>query len=84
MEALKPVDAAILGYEKMDLRKVIEKVKPRIIAVGHDQTDIFRSLKRLTCEKNMKFRVVQIGRFGRANLNSSSKIKRKVIEEWRS
>ena len=40
VEALAPVDEALLGYEDLDMASVIEKVKPDIIVVGHDQDDI--------------------------------------------
>ena len=83
VEALKVVDEALLGYEKFDIGRVIEKIKPDIIAVGHDQTGIEREVKRFIAQKGLDIKVVRIGKFGKEELNSSSKIKRKIIETYR-
>ena len=40
VEALKPVDRAILGGTDLDTAKVIREVKPDIIALGYDQEDL--------------------------------------------
>jgi len=83
VEALKPVDQAILGYERMNVEAVIRKIKPDIIAVGYDQRNIRRTVEEILRKGKSRVRIVQVGRFGSADLNSSSKIKRRVIEEWR-
>jgi len=83
VEALKPVDQAILGYEEMNVEAVVKKIKPDIIAVGYDQDDMHETVEEILRKGMSKVKIVQIGRFGSADLNSSSKIKRKVIEEWR-
>jgi len=83
VESLKVVDEAILGYENMDMLRVIEKVKPDVIALGYDEERIEKKLKRLISEKNLKIKVVRIGRFEEKGLVSSSKIKRKIIENYR-
>lgn len=80
VESLKVVDEAILGYEELDIGKVLEKIGPDIIAVGHDQDNIERSVQKALAEKKLNIQVVKIGRFGKEELNSSSKIKRKLIE----
>lgn len=82
VESLKVVDEAILGYEEFDISKVVEKIRPDIIAVGHDQDGIEREVQKAVIEKGFKIQVVKIGRFGKKELNSSSKIKRKVIEAF--
>ncbi|MEM2996141.1 MAG: adenylyltransferase/cytidyltransferase family protein, partial [Candidatus Bathyarchaeia archaeon] len=84
VEALKVVDEALLGYEDMNLEAVIEKIKPDIIAVGYDQEEIEREVKRIIDERGLNLRVERIGRFGSEELNSSSKIKRRIVEDWRS
>lgn len=84
VEALKVVDEAILGYEEMDIAKVIEKVKPDIIALGYDKEEMEKNLKRYVGEKNLTIEVVRLNRFERGDISSSSKIKRKIIEEYRS
>jgi FAD synthetase len=84
VEALKVVDEAILGYEEMDIAKVIEKVKPDIIALGYDKEKMEENLKRYVRERNLNIEVVRLNRFEGGDISSSSKIKRKIIEEYRS
>ena len=83
IEALKVVDEALLGYEDFNIERTIEKIKPDIIAVGHDQTGIEREVRRFIEEKGLKIEVVRIRKFGKEELNSSSKIMRKIIESYK-
>lgn len=83
VESLRVVDEALLGYESLDFGAVIDKVRPDVIAVGHDQDDIEEQTLEAIREKGLSIKVVKIGRFGREDLNSSSKIKRKIVEDWR-
>jgi len=83
VESLKVVDEALLGYEKFDISEVVEKIRPDIIAVGHDQDGIEREVRKAIAEKNLNIQIVKIGRFGKEELNSSSKIKRKIIESFK-
>ena len=76
------VDEAILGYENMDLLKVIGKVKPDVIALGYDEEKMEKKLKRLIAERNLNIKVVRIGRFEEKGIVSSSKIKKKIIENY--
>jgi FAD synthetase len=73
------VDEAILGYENMSLLETIKKLKPDIMAVGYDQKGIEEEVRKVIDGENMNIRVVRIGRFGSADLDSSSKIKRKIL-----
>ena len=82
VESLKVVDEAILGYENMDMLRVIEKVKPDIIALGYDEEKIESKLKRLISEKHLNIKVVRIGKFEEKELVSSSKIKKRIIENY--
>ncbi|MBS7655277.1 FAD synthase [Candidatus Bathyarchaeota archaeon] len=82
IEALKPVDSAVLGYEELNFKKVLEKIKPDIVAIGYDQEDVYEAVKKIIEEEKLNIKIVKIGRFGAEELNSSSKIKRKVINEW--
>ena len=82
IEALKVVDEAILGYEDMDMERTIEKIKPDIIAVGYDQAEIEERLRRYIEDKKLPIKVVRIGRFSEDELNSSTKIKRRIIEQY--
>ena len=83
VESLKIVDEAILGYEDMDMLKVIEKVKPDIIALGYDEEKIEKELQRLISKSNLKIEIVKVGKFEEKDLVSSSRIKKKIIENYR-
>jgi len=81
IEALRVVDEALLGYEDLDMATVIERVKPDIIAVGYDQDGIEAMAKKAIEEQGLKVEVKRISRFGQNDLDSSSKIKRKIVED---
>jgi len=85
LESLKVVDEAILGYEDFDMQKVIEKIKPDIIAIGHDshKTNMEQTVRNYIKEKGLKIKIVKIGKFGEDELDSSSKIKQKIIEDFK-
>ena len=81
VEKLKPVDQAILGYEEMNIDAAIRKLKPDIIAVGYDQHDILEAVGNALKDYPGKVRIVQTRRYGPKDFNSSTKIKRRIIEE---
>jgi FAD synthetase len=80
VESLKVVDEAILGSEDFSIDKVIDKLKPDVIAVGHDQDGIEKEVLKAIEKANVAIEVAKIGRFGKRELDSSSKIVRKIIE----
>ena len=71
VEALKPVDKAILGGVDLNTTKVIQKVKPDIIALGYDQGDIAELIAR----QGGAGKVVRLKRYG----DVSSSMIRKLI-----
>lgn len=81
VESLKPVDEAILGYEDLSFAETIAKIKPDIIAVGYDQRSIENDVRAFIKARGLTIEVVRVGKFGRADLDSSSKIKRKILSE---
>jgi FAD synthetase len=83
VESLKVVDEAVLGYKDFDIGKVIEKIKPDVIAVGHDQDGVEKTIRGYVEEKGLNIKVVKISKFGEDKLNSSSKIKRKIVEHFK-
>jgi len=83
VESLKIVDEALLGYEEFDIGKVIERINPDIIAIGYDQEGMEQTVKNYVKEKGLKIRVVKIGKFEEDELDSSLKIKQKIIEHFR-
>ncbi len=84
IEALKVVDEALLGYEEMDLVRVVEQIKPDIVVMGHDQQSIKAQVEKVNKVLNADIEVHQLAQFGEAALNSSSKIKRRIVEEART
>jgi len=82
IEALKVVDEALLGYEDINMSKVINLIKPDIIAVGYDQQKIENMTNQIIEKQKLSIKVIKLGKFGKSELNSSSKIKRKIVEDW--
>jgi FAD synthetase len=83
VDSLRIVDKAILGYEDFNIEKVMEKVKPDVIALGYDRADIEQSVEDFVNKRGLKIEVVKIGKFGEDELDSSSKIKQKIIEHYK-
>ncbi len=80
IEALKVVDEALLGFEDIDLDRVLQQVKPDIVVVGHDQEAIKAQVDKINKAREMKIKLVQAHQFGEDDLNSTSKIKRRIVE----
>jgi FAD synthetase len=80
IEALKVVDEALLGFEDLDLDRVIQQVKPDIVVVGHDQKAIHAQVEKIKKARELKINIQQVSQFGEDDLNSSSKIKRRIVE----
>jgi FAD synthetase len=83
VEALKVVDTALLGYEEFNMEKVIEKIMPDVIAVGYDQKGIEEELRKIIQKKGLEIEIVRIDKFEIDEINSSSDIKRKIIESFK-
>jgi len=82
MGSLKVVDEAILGYGNFDIGKVIEKIRPDVIALGYDQRDMEQTLRDYVSEHRLNIKIVRIGKFSSDELDSSSKIKQRIIEDF--
>ena len=83
VESLRVVDCAILGFKNFDIGQAVEKIDPDVIAVGYDQEGVERLVKNYVERRRLKTRVVRIGEFGVDELNSSSKIKQKIAQDFR-
>jgi len=81
VESLKVVDEAVLGYEGLEIGEVIEKIKPDLIALGYDQVEMEREVKEYIETHNLPVMVVRIGKYGENALDSSSKIKQKIVDK---
>ncbi len=82
VESLKVVDEAVVGYEGLEIGEVIEKIKPDVIALGYDQVDMEQEVKEYLKTHNLAVIVVRIGKFGENTLDSSTKIKQKIIDKF--
>jgi len=83
VDSLKVVDDAVLGYEDFDIEKVIQKIKPDVIALGYDRSDIQQAVRDYVKENRLVIKVVKISKFENEELNSSSKIKQKIIRHYK-
>ncbi len=81
VESLKVVDEAVLGYENLEIGEVIGKIKPDVIALGYDQAEVERNVKNYVTKNKLPVEVVRIGKFAENALDSSSKIKQKIIDK---
>ncbi len=78
VEALKPVDMAVLGHED-DMFKTVEELKPDIIALGYDQDFDEKWLQEELKKRGMDIKVVRIGPLS-ADLNATRKLIQKIID----
>ena len=76
--ALRVVDEAILGLDEIDMEWAVKRIRPDVIAVGYDQDDIERRLRRLIEERSYKVQVVKLEHYGSEEFDSSSKIKGRI------
>jgi FAD synthetase len=82
VESLKVVDIAVLGFENMDIGEVVAKIKPDIIALGYDQEKMVHDVEAYVKKHNLPVKIVRIGKFGEDALDSSSKIRQKIVEKF--
>ena len=81
VESLKVVDQAVLGYEDLDIGEVIGKIKPDVIVLGYDQAEMEAEVKDCVAEHKLPVQVVKTGKYAENALDSSSKIKQKIIDK---
>jgi FAD synthetase len=81
VQSLKVVDEAVVGYEGLEIGGVIEKIKPDVIALGYDQVDMEQEVKHYLAAHKLPVAIVRIGKFGENTLDSSTKIKQKIIDK---
>ena len=81
--SLKVVDEATMGLEKFNIGRVIDKLKPDVIAFGYDQKAMMQEVKDYVKEQGRNIRVVKVGKFSADELDSSSKIKHRIVEDLR-
>ena len=81
--SLKVVDEAMLGYEDFSMWKVLEKIRPDVVAVGHDSdvSGLEQEVGGAIKKRGLNIRIVKISKFGSDELDSSSKIKKRIVDQ---
>lgn len=79
--SLRVVDDSILGFEQFSIGKIIEEIRPAVIAFGYDQAGIEKTVKDYVRQRGLDSKIVRIGKFGEDELDSSSKIKQKITKD---
>ena len=82
VESLKVVDEAVLGFESFDIGEVIDRIKPDVIALGYDQAGMEKQVRGYITEHGLSIKVAQVGKFEDDELDSSSKIRQKIVEKF--
>lgn len=73
VEALKPVDSAVIGYAG-DMFRIVEEIQPDVIALGYDQH--VEGLEEQLKKRGISARVVRCGKY-----NGDLSKTRKIIEK---
>jgi len=77
---LKSVDAAFVGYED-DYFRVVEEIKPSIIAIGPNQEHSEGKIREELGKRGIKTKVIRIKEYKKGNLTSTRAIIKKIMEE---
>lgn len=77
VKMLKPVDDAYLGHIG-DIFKIVEEIKPDIIAIGPDQHFDLYELKEELKKRHIHTEVIKLTKYKNAPLDSSCKIIKKI------
>lgn len=81
ISALKPVDHAVLNNGQ-DLYKIIEELKPNIIALGYDQKyDIVKMEKKLA-KMGLEVKVKRLRKHPNSLLSSSKIVYTIIAKDW--
>jgi FAD synthetase len=82
VQALKPVDRAVLGFAK-DPYKIVERLKPDVIALGYDQFHNAAQIKKELLKRGLRVKIVRLSQYtGGTDLDGTRKIIRKIIDLW--
>lgn len=82
IEAMKPVDVALLGREGFSLREFLDRIRPDVLAVGYDQGRIEEEVRKLIAEMGLRTEVVRLPKRDGPGLASSTEVKLRVVEDW--
>lgn len=78
VQALKPVDRALLGKEG-DMFEIVREISPDIIVLGYDQGFDENKLQEDLAKRGLRAKVVRLSKYGE-DLNGTRKIIKKIID----
>ncbi len=78
VQALKPVDKAVLGYRPFSFEKVVKKYRPNIVVFGYDQVWLMEKFKKLCRRKKLNINIKVLKKYDLGNINSSSEVIKKI------
>ncbi|HDD36875.1 MAG TPA: FAD synthase [Archaeoglobus veneficus] len=82
VKELRIVDDAYLGHED-DMYKIVEEIKPDIIALGFDQIHDENKIKSELKKRGLKAKVVRLSEFkGGSDLEGTRRIINKIISAY--
>ncbi|AEH07030.1 adenylyltransferase/cytidyltransferase family protein [Methanothermococcus okinawensis] len=82
VEAIKPVDKAILGSLTDKLEPIL-KIKPDYIVLGPDQTTFkIQELKDELKKHNLKTEVIKVKNYTKCPFHSSYDIIKEIVKRW--
>jgi len=74
--SLRVIDEAVVGEEK-DYYKMVEKIKPQVIALGYDQAEKKEAVEKELRKRGFDIKVVRVSPHKEA-MHKSSKIKERI------
>lgn len=78
VEALKPVDRAVVGHSG-DILQIVEEIRPDVIALGYDQKA--EGLEEQLRQRGITARVVRCSPYTEHDLHGTRRIIRKIEEK---
>jgi FAD synthetase len=82
IKELKIVDDAYLG-KKNDIYKIVEEIKPDIIALGYDQIHDEKIISQNLKKRNINAKIVRLNKYKKIeDLNGTRKIINKIISAY--
>ncbi|MEM4258516.1 MAG: adenylyltransferase/cytidyltransferase family protein [Candidatus Thermoplasmatota archaeon] len=82
VQELKMVDDAYIGYEH-DMYKIVEELKPDIIALGYDQVHNEHQIVHELRKRSLNARVVRLKKYdGGSDLEGTRRIIQKIISAY--
>jgi len=82
IQELKIVDEAFLGYEK-DMYKIVEEIKPDIIAIGYDQIHDEDKITKELDERSLSVKIIRLSEYKcGSDLDGTRRIIQKIISAY--